>query len=82
MVVFRSWRGDRGKVTGLAVEVLAGGTAPAGLVDALTAQASLQDTGDFAGEVQRMVLTPLASSEAGLCDGKAREVQPTPPKGG
>ncbi len=70
------------RVTGLAVEVLAGGTAPEDLVQALADQASLHLTGDFAGEVQRMVLTPLASAEAGLCDGQGREVQPTPPKGG
>ncbi len=70
------------RVTGLAVDVLAGGVAPEELAQALADQASLQDTGDFAGEVQRMVLTPLASAEAELCDGQGREVQPTPPKGG
>jgi hypothetical protein len=70
------------RVMGLAVEMLAGGVAPKAQAQALADQASLQDTGDFAGEVQRRVLTPLASAETGLCDGQGREVQPTPPKGG
>ncbi len=70
------------RVTGLAVEVLARGVEPAAMVQALGDQASLQDTGDFAGEVQRRVLTPLASAEAGLCDGLGREVQQTAPDGG
>lgn len=70
------------RVTGLAVEALASGTDPEKLVAALAAQATLQDTGEFAGEVQRRVLTPLQGSAADLCDGQAQEVEPLPPKGG
>ncbi len=68
------------RVTGLAVDALLAGANATNLAANLRSAATTQDTGNFAGEVQRLILTPRAGSDENLCDGLSYEVTPTPPQ--
>lgn len=64
------------RVTGIATELLASGVSAADLPAALQDLAEEVETGEFAGEVVRHVLTTKDTDMQALCAGSAREFMP------
>ena len=62
------------RVTGAAADLLADGTDAQDVLPGLLARSSLQETGNFTGEVTRVVLGLREGDLAGFCDGKAIEI--------
>lgn len=62
------------RVTGAAADLLADGTDAQDVLSGLLARSSLQETGNFTGEVTRFVLGLREGDLAGFCDGKAIEI--------